>query len=130
MIPAFSWYLQKVHRNLDPRLHPLERAKEYKRALNAVKLHKVFAKPFMGALGCHADAVSAMARNPVRLNSIVSASMDGGEAGFNYADVTFAYAWMTSSSLNAEWLTCFLALLFVSSQTCACGTWLRSESSA
>ncbi|CAI5968551.1 unnamed protein product [Closterium sp. NIES-65] len=58
-------------------LHPLEKAKEYQRALNAVKLDKVFAKPFMGALGSHADGVSAMARSPVRLNCVVSASMDG-----------------------------------------------------
>ncbi|CAI5471946.1 unnamed protein product [Closterium sp. Yama58-4] len=69
--------VQKVHRNLDPALHPLEKAKEYQRALNAVKLDKVFAKPFMGALGSHADGVSAMARSPVRLNCVVSASMDG-----------------------------------------------------
>ncbi|CAI5997482.1 unnamed protein product [Closterium sp. NIES-65] len=69
---------KKVHRNLDPALHPLEKAKEYQRALNAVKLDKVFAKPFMGALGSHADGVSAMARSPVRLNCVVSASMDGG----------------------------------------------------
>ncbi|CAI5470744.1 unnamed protein product [Closterium sp. Yama58-4] len=71
--------VQKVHRNLDPALHPLEKAKEYQRALNAVKLDKVFAKPFMGALGSHADGVSAMARSPVRLNCVVSASMDGGQ---------------------------------------------------
>ncbi len=31
----------KVHRNLDPALHPLERAREVMRALNAAKLSKV-----------------------------------------------------------------------------------------
>ncbi len=31
---------QKVFRNLDPSLHPQERAHEYVRALNAVKLEK------------------------------------------------------------------------------------------
>ena len=32
--------LQKVHRNLDPSLHPFEKAVEYTRALNAVKLDR------------------------------------------------------------------------------------------
>ena len=30
----------KVHRNLDPALHPFEKAIEYTRALNAVKLER------------------------------------------------------------------------------------------
>ena len=34
--------LLKVQRNLDPTLRPLQRAKEYKRALNAVKLDWLF----------------------------------------------------------------------------------------
>ena len=32
--------LQKVHKNLDPALHPFEKAVEYTRALNAVKLDR------------------------------------------------------------------------------------------
>ena len=32
--------LHKVHRNLDPALHPFEKAVEYTRALNAVKLDR------------------------------------------------------------------------------------------
>lgn len=40
--------LQRVQRNAAPELHPFERAREYKRALNAVKLDRVFAKPFLG----------------------------------------------------------------------------------
>jgi WD repeat and SOF domain-containing protein 1 len=42
--------ISKVFHNLDPNLHPFERAREYTRALNAVKLEKVFAKPFVAAL--------------------------------------------------------------------------------
>jgi DDB1- and CUL4-associated factor 13 len=38
----------KVFRNLDPALHPFEKAREYTRALQATKLDKVFAKPFLG----------------------------------------------------------------------------------
>jgi hypothetical protein len=33
--------------------HPFEAEREYTRALNSVKLEKVFAKPFLGALDGH-----------------------------------------------------------------------------
>ncbi|KAL2650837.1 hypothetical protein R1flu_018965 [Riccia fluitans] len=69
--------LQKVFRNLDPKLHQQEKAVEYTRALNAAKLDKVFAKPFLGAISGHRDGVSSMAKNPRRLNCLLSGSMDG-----------------------------------------------------
>lgn len=68
--------VQKVHRNLDPSLHPFERAKEYTRALNAAKLDRVFAKPFISALP-HDDGITCLARNPRHLNSLLSGSADG-----------------------------------------------------
>lgn len=68
--------LRKVHRNLDPALRPLERATEAKRALNAVKLDRVFAKPFVAAFP-HDDGVTALARSPARLNALVSGCADG-----------------------------------------------------
>jgi len=67
----------KVHRNADPLLHPFERAREYTRALNASKLSKVFAKPFIGALEGHMDGVSCMAKNPRSLVALVSGACDG-----------------------------------------------------
>ncbi len=33
--------LQKVHKNLDPSLHPFEKAVEFTRALNAAKLNRL-----------------------------------------------------------------------------------------
>lgn len=48
-------------RNADPMLHPLERAREYQRALVAVKMEKMFAKPFVRALDGHTDSVKCMA---------------------------------------------------------------------
>jgi WD repeat and SOF domain-containing protein 1 len=39
--------IKKVHRSYDPNLHQFERAHEYTRALNAAKLDRVFAKPFI-----------------------------------------------------------------------------------
>lgn len=68
--------LKKVHRNYDPNLHQLERAHEYNRAVNAAKLERVFAKPFIAALP-HDDGITALARNPRSLNSIVSGAADG-----------------------------------------------------
>ena len=67
----------KVHRNLDPELRPMQRAVEYKRALNAVKLDKVFAKPLVGQMGGHADGVLCMAKSPVALTELVSGAADG-----------------------------------------------------
>lgn len=68
--------VRKVHRNLNPALHPFEKAVEYTRALTAAKLDRVFAKPFLAALG-HDDGVTCLARNPTRLNSLLSGSADG-----------------------------------------------------
>lgn len=69
--------LQKVFRNYDPNLRPQERATEYTRALNAAKLEKIFARPFVGAMDGHIDAISCMAKNPNHLKGIFSGSMDG-----------------------------------------------------
>jgi WD repeat and SOF domain-containing protein 1 len=67
----------KVFRNYDPALHPFERAREYTRALNAVKLDRLFAKPFVGALDGHCDSVSALAASPSSLVAFVSGAADG-----------------------------------------------------
>jgi len=69
--------IHKVHRNYSTVEHPFEAQREYKRALNAVKLDKVFAKPFLGALDGHRDFPSCLAKHPSRLSSIASASADG-----------------------------------------------------
>ncbi|KAG8641350.1 DDB1- and CUL4-associated factor 13 isoform X2 [Manihot esculenta] len=69
--------LQRVFRNFDPNLRPQEKAIEYARALNAAKLDKIFARPFIGAMDGHIDAVSCMAKNPNYLKGIFSGSMDG-----------------------------------------------------
>jgi len=66
-----------VPRNYDPKLHPLEVPREYVRALNATKLERVFAKPFICALDGHKDGISCMTKNPKSLSSIISGSYDG-----------------------------------------------------
>ncbi|CAK4024922.1 probable Sof1-like rRNA processing (contains WD40 repeats) [Lecanosticta acicola] len=65
-------------RNLDPALHPFERAREYTRALNAVKLERMFAAPFVAQLGRgHVDGVYQIARDPKALDRFASGSGDG-----------------------------------------------------
>lgn len=66
-----------MKRNYDPALHPLESAREYVRALNATKLDRVFAKPFIGNLDGHKDGVSTFAKHPHSLSTLCSGSYDG-----------------------------------------------------
>lgn len=67
----------KVHRNRDPVVHPFERAREYARAVVATKLDKIFAKPFVGALGGHKDGVYCMSSVRSHLVPFISGSCDG-----------------------------------------------------
>ncbi|KCV72407.1 hypothetical protein H696_01803 [Fonticula alba] len=69
--------LPRLPRNLDPELHPFSQAREYTRALNATKLERVFAKPFVAALDGHRDGVYCMARHPNHLSAMISGSGDG-----------------------------------------------------
>ncbi|KAJ6093011.1 Small nucleolar ribonucleoprotein complex subunit (SOF1) [Penicillium sp. IBT 16267x] len=65
-------------RNLDPAQHPFERAREYTRALNAIKMERMFAAPFLGQMGDgHIDGVYSMARDPLSLERFASGSGDG-----------------------------------------------------
>lgn len=65
-------------RNLDPLAHPFARARERTRALNAAKMERMFAKPFVASLEGHVDAVERMALRPGSLTELASASWDGG----------------------------------------------------
>ncbi|KAI1977673.1 Protein sof1 [Ophidiomyces ophidiicola] len=68
----------RLARNLDPSQHPFERAREYTRALNATKLERMFAAPFIAQLGNgHVDGVYCMAKDPNSLERLASGSGDG-----------------------------------------------------
>ncbi|GAB5367349.1 hypothetical protein AAMO2058_001222700 [Amorphochlora amoebiformis] len=69
--------VDKVFKNPNPEIHPFEKAREYKRALNAVKLDKVFAKPFLFALDGHLDSVWSMETLRTSLRTLISGSCDG-----------------------------------------------------
>lgn len=58
-------------------MHPFEAAREYVRALNATKLDRVFAKPFLASLDGHRDGVSCFGKHPERLSTLCSGAYDG-----------------------------------------------------
>lgn len=64
--------IHKLPRNLDPSLHPLEAPREYVKALNATKLERVFAKPFVGSLSGHTDGVYCLCKHPTELSVLLS----------------------------------------------------------
>lgn len=69
--------IHRLPRNLDPDLHPFEAAREYTQALNAAKLERVFAKPFIASLDGHCDGIYCMRRHPRKVSAIASGSCDG-----------------------------------------------------
>lgn len=73
----FNIFSISVPRNYDPALHPFEAPREYVRALNAVKLERVFAKPFIGSLDGHREGVSCLCKHPHRLSLLASGDYDG-----------------------------------------------------
>lgn len=68
---------QRTYRNPDPQLHPFERAREYQRALKAVKMEKIFAKPFVKALDGHTDSIKCMGIARRAGAALVSGSCNG-----------------------------------------------------
>ncbi|KAK4190163.1 WD40-repeat-containing domain protein [Podospora australis] len=70
--------VSRAPRNLAPEIHPFERAREYQRALNAVKLERMFAKPFLGQLGeGHVQGIYSMCKDKNDISSVASGSGDG-----------------------------------------------------
>ncbi|KAA8895379.1 WD40-repeat-containing domain protein [Sphaerosporella brunnea] len=74
-------------RNLNPELHPFEKAREYTRALTATKMERMFAKPFIAHLGNgHVDGVYSFAKDMRRLDRVASGSGDGEVKLWNLTD--------------------------------------------
>jgi WD repeat and SOF domain-containing protein 1 len=78
-LPARPGDATPTSRNLDPLMHPFSRARERNRALNASKMDRLFAKPFVGALEGHIDAIEVLCKKPGSLSTVASGSWDGGE---------------------------------------------------
>lgn len=85
-VPVKNTQESAISRNLNPELHPFERAREYTRAVNATKLERLFAQPFVGQMGRgHRDGVYCIAKNFKTVNKIATGSGDGV---VKYWDVT------------------------------------------
>jgi WD repeat and SOF domain-containing protein 1 len=70
--------LRKHFRNLDPSYHPMQRAREYQRAVTGAKLDRMFAKPLIGNLGNgHMDGITASATSRRALVPFLSGAADG-----------------------------------------------------
>lgn len=67
----------KVHRNRDPELHPMARAREYTKALTATKMDAMFAKPFIGSMDGHSDGVFCMTTIRNSNMPLISGACDG-----------------------------------------------------
>lgn len=73
-------------------MHPFARARERTRALNAAKMERMFAKPFVASLEGHVDAVETMARKPDTLDIVASGSWDGG--AYPSTQIGWVYPWI------------------------------------
>jgi DDB1- and CUL4-associated factor 13 len=70
--------VRRQSRNLTPQYHPMQRAREYTRAVTAAKLDRMFAHPLVGNLGNgHMDAVTCSSLSRRALLPLVSGSADG-----------------------------------------------------
>lgn len=70
--------LRRQARNLDPKFHPMHKAREYVRAVTAAKMDRMFAMPLLGNLGNgHNDSVTCTALSRRSLLPLVSGSADG-----------------------------------------------------
>ncbi|XP_054721180.1 DDB1- and CUL4-associated factor 13-like isoform X2 [Uloborus diversus] len=77
--------IHKIKRNYDPALHPFEVAREYTRAVNAVKLERLFAKPFVYSLDGHKDGIQCMLKHTSSLSFMFSGAYDGEIRVWNLA---------------------------------------------
>ena len=52
-----SQEINQINRNPGFNQHPFQQAREYVRAMNSVKLERIFAKPFIFSLEGHRDGI-------------------------------------------------------------------------
>ena len=76
-LPSSSSAPHPIQRNLAPHLHPFAKPREYTRALTAVKMDRMFAKPYVDSLGGHQDGVYCLARDPRRVQVKAGGGGDG-----------------------------------------------------
>ena len=93
---------------LSPVEHPFEAEREYQRALNAVKLERVFAKPFLGSLDGHRDGLTCVSKHPSSLSTLCSASADGEVRVWHLTERKCLASWQVTGAVNMD-LTTYLS---------------------
>nr|XP_019008129.1 WD repeat and SOF domain-containing protein 1 [Kwoniella pini CBS 10737]OCF46910.1 WD repeat and SOF domain-containing protein 1 [Kwoniella pini CBS 10737] len=76
-LPSSSTAPHPLQRNLAPHLHPFQKPREYARAMTAVKIDRMFAKPFVDALGGHQDGVYCLGKDSRRVGVVAGGGGDG-----------------------------------------------------
>merc|ERR1719421_2350381 len=89
--PGVRGDVERLSRNPDPMLHPFERAREYTRAVNAVKIERMFAKPFVKALDGHVDSVRCLSRAHKKPTVLISGGCDGELRFWDLAHLTLRH---------------------------------------
>jgi WD repeat and SOF domain-containing protein 1 len=89
--------MPRLHRNPDPTLHAFGREREYLRALNAVKLDKMFAKPFVKALDQHYESVKVLKRSNNKNATLYSGACDGEVIYWNMSRSEVVDRWKAHS---------------------------------
>lgn len=64
-------------RSFDKKIHLFQREVEYKRALNATKMDKIFAKPLIKCLDGHDDSIKSICVSNKNLSDLYSGSCNG-----------------------------------------------------
>lgn len=107
--------IHKVNRNYSSVEHRFEQEREYQRAMNAVKLERVFAKPLLGSLDGHKDGITVLAKHNGKLSEVASASADGEVRIWDLANRKCVHHWqghegvvrgLTYTNTNDRLLTC------------------------
>lgn len=83
-------------------MHPFARARERTRALNAAKMTRMFAKPFVAALEGHMDAVEVITKKPGDLITVASGSWDGGAYSVQRPDQMLIYAGLIVHNISTR----------------------------
>lgn len=76
-LPSSSTAPHPLSHNLAPHLHPFAKPREYTRAVTAVKMDRMFAKPFVDALGGHQDGVYCLGKDSRRAGVVAGGGGDG-----------------------------------------------------
>ncbi|KAG9391598.1 Sof1-like domain [Carpediemonas membranifera] len=76
----------RVRRSINPEVHPMQQARELQRAVNAAKMERMFAKPFVAALDDHTDAISTLSKHPGSVQTFISGCYDGQVKVWNLHD--------------------------------------------